>query len=170
MWFFSLNIAMLILPVLWSMRIAHVERMDLKCGNFTDPSTCNGDGMSWFGSKPAANDTVETLIRKIKTAANAEVRSIKWRRAFITATVIIYSLVVLSMVFSPGDFCESIPDFRMVYLLLIWVFAILYGVATYVSTHVMDKPRDYIRTAADRIKQFIGEHSQTSTSNLPRQL
>jgi len=153
---FLLNIVALCIPLLFCLFLLKTERRDIHCEVLADDATCNGDGMSWAGSRPNNEDDVSTLLDKIKKASNAEVKSIKWRRSFILATVLVYIVVVLGMLY--GESSESFggelsfPDARNVYILLTLFFVAIFFTYHYYSCHVYNIPREHIRNSINMIE------------------
>lgn len=150
------NVLMLLVPIFFALFLLRIERKDIKCEVLDDVNTCHGDGMSWAGSRPSENDSVSTLLNKIKKAANAETHSIKWRRAFLLAVVMVYIFVVLNLAFGEKEECNfftSIPDCRNVFILISIFFIVLYFTYDYYSYHIYSIPREHIRNSV----KYIGK-------------
>ena len=160
------NVILLVVPVLFAIYILQIERRDNRCEVLDDPTTCNGDGMSWAGSKPTSGDSMETLLEKIKKGSNGETHSIKWRRSFILSVALVYVVVFLNFLFnatSVEDEGYSLPDWRGVYVLISIFFLILYFTYDYYSYHVYSKPRNNIRACVELIKGKLGINGVSSS-------
>jgi hypothetical protein len=151
--FMILNIALLLVPIIFSLYILRVERRDIKCEVLDDDSTCNGDGMSWSGARPKDNDTVVELLERIKRASNAETHSIKWRRSLILSIALVYIICVLNLFMENQD---GLPEWQNVYILVALFFLVLYFTYDYYSYHVYSIPRKHIRDSVHLLKQRLG--------------
>lgn len=65
----------------------YAEYRDVRCTNYKDGRCGYGFGSSYAEGRPHHHDSVDTLLKKVRTTARYEVNSISWRRCFIAAVV-----------------------------------------------------------------------------------
>lgn len=114
------------------------EKKDWECSNIDDPyEKCDGNGMPFRNSFPSETDTLTELSNKIDIASGAEVRSIKWRRSFIYATIISVTIFILIFQLSKNQYSDwkRFLNWRILYLMILVSFCILYFQFNYYSYH-----------------------------------
>ena len=63
------------------------EYRDVRCTSFGSKQCGKGMGSAYADGRPESNDSIETLLKKIRITARYEVNSISWRRCFIAAVI-----------------------------------------------------------------------------------
>ena len=145
----TLNIIMYILIFAFTIFAWRTEHIDVHCPSFTSSreECASQGGMSFSGTKPDPSDSCRALMEKIRKAAGAEQRSIKWRRAFLLSVAIMGAVWVL--VGTPG----SLPDWKPFYISVLLSFAVLFGSYTYYSYHVYGLAEKWVGDALDEMER-----------------
>lgn len=127
--------------------VAWMERQDWECPTLHSPlEECDGNGMPHRNSKPQPNDTCYELTQRIRRAAGAERRSIKWRKSLVLAAVIMFFLWILLL--TPG----GLPRWTQFYLSVIIGFTIIRAHFAWYSFHRFKAPEEHIYMAVDRLR------------------
>lgn len=127
--------------------IVYIEKDDWNCPKPLSPrKDCSGVGPIYLNTKPYAEDSPEELIKKINKASVAEGNSIKWRRAFILATLTVF--VIFILIITPG----YLPHWTKFYVSVLSAFAILYVQFYYYSYHVYNRGKDNILESTEYLR------------------
>lgn len=114
-------------------------------------TVCKGEGMPCRGSLPSEDDNVQALMGRIKSAAKAETRHIKWRRAMIYSILIMFAIWGLAV--TPG----RLPNWEQFYLTVIICFAFLYFGFNFFSYHYNTIAEENILKSLKLLKTKLNE-------------
>lgn len=149
-----LTIIVYALSLFLLVRAAQAEHLDLNCPYpNSKPNECCGDGcgMAYRGSKPYHDDDLNTLFRKIKIATRTEERTVKWRRSYMLAWIIL--ILVWLTIFYPTY--QKLPDYSTLIMFLFIATMVIYYSYSYYQFHHYDAPYRYIRESVDIIKNKL---------------
>ncbi len=133
--------------------IFRLEVTDIHCPKLTGSTKKDCDeqgGMCYSGTKPNDTDSCKTLIEKIYKGAGAEQASIKWRRAFVLSTIIVFCLWVF--LGSKVDKFDFLPDWKTFILSLLLSYVVLLGSFQYYSFHVFGVAESWMKGAINELK------------------
>lgn len=148
------NVIMYIFLFIFIFIIWKVENKDIHCPTLTSTTKECEDkgGMSFSGTKPSINDSIDILLSKIFKASNAETDLIQWRRAFIIASC---SAIVTWILLGPSIGINFLPDWKILYLSILIIYVIVLGSFMYYNCHVFGIASNWIKESINIIKTKI---------------
>lgn len=145
----SANIIAYAVLLIATIYIARIESIDSRCPNFEagDKECKERGGMAFSDTRPTDMDDCVTLVGKIYKSLGSEIASIKWRRAFVLAVLVMTVMWVL--VGTPG----TLPEWKTLYLSVIIGFVIILCSFIYYSYHVFGIAEKWAKQSMDKLKE-----------------
>ena len=143
-----LNVIAYIIIAVLLVKVWLTEHKDIHCPNFqATQSECDQQGGAAFaGTRPQSTDSCETLINKVYKGAGAEQATIKWRRALLLASGIMFATWFLLI--TPG----RLPDFRIMIFSILLGYVILFGSFNYYSYHMYGVSEAWMQQSLDILR------------------
>lgn len=129
----------------------YVEYKDINCTSFRSSKCGVGCGSAYAAGKPSDEDSVRTLLSKIRTTCRYEVNSIIWRRAFIAAVIGAFLVTYVGKGKMPTGL-----DFASAFLIL---YIIFYMILIFFQKSVTAPALSQIDKILDKIKEKIDSDS-----------
>lgn len=147
------NIIMYLVLLGFIFYVRSLESTDIHCPSYgsTKQECDEGGGMSFSHTKPSPNDTCDQLLNKIHKAVGAEPASIKWRKAFLLSSAILFPV----WFFTTG----TLPSWQQMYLSVLIGFVVLLMAFNYYSYHVYGVAEHWAR---EDISEFRAKCSGSS--------
>ena len=142
------NIVAYTILIVLIIKVWLIERKDIHCPTFssTEEECKNHGGMSFSYTKPNPGDNCQELLNKIYKAAGAEQAAVKWRKAFVFSSIIMFLLYPL--IVTPG----SLPDWKQMVLSILIGYVVILATYMYYSYHVYGVAERWIRESVDILR------------------
>ncbi len=125
------------------------ERKDLMCPQGPLTKNCKrckeGNGKTYYGSKPKKSDTPKEILKRIEIAAVAGGKDVTWRKSFIFS--LIASFLISFVV------CNKLPDGKQLFLTTLIIFGAFYGYFSLYQYHHYNHIRDNILENVRKLKR-----------------